>query len=78
MLCADCIRYGAVLSELLLSVRKIEESLLKLKRGRKTADVANTAATDEGKIRSQVHLDVIEWGAQVSIIIASYAIYYHD
>ena len=70
MLLTHGIRYGAVLSELLQSVRKIEESLLKLKRARKTADVSNNTATDEDKIRSQVHLDVSEWGAQVSIIIA--------
>ncbi|KAL5268859.1 hypothetical protein ACHWQZ_G002633 [Mnemiopsis leidyi] len=53
-------RYSETVSEILVSLRKTEDSLAMLKRGRKSAQAATTAPTftDEDRIRAQLKLDV--------------------
>lgn len=63
-------RYCETISEVLTSVRKMEESLKRLKQARKGAATAATAGanggpTDDGKIRLQLALDVEYLGEQV-------------
>lgn len=63
-------RYCETISEVLSSVRKMEESLKRLKQARKGAATATTAGangglTDDGKIRLQLALDVDYLGEQV-------------
>uniref|UniRef100_A0A4W6DLZ1 Conserved oligomeric Golgi complex subunit 2 n=1 Tax=Lates calcarifer TaxID=8187 RepID=A0A4W6DLZ1_LATCA len=69
---SDCTqRYYETISEVLSSVRKMEESLKRLKQARKGATAATTAGanggpTDDSKIRLQLALDVEYLGEQVS------------
>uniref|UniRef100_H2TPH6 Conserved oligomeric Golgi complex subunit 2 n=1 Tax=Takifugu rubripes TaxID=31033 RepID=H2TPH6_TAKRU len=63
-------RYYETISEVLSSVRKMEESLKRLKQARKGATTAATAGanggpTDDGKIRLQLALDVEYLGEQI-------------
>uniref|UniRef100_A0A8C3AQH2 Conserved oligomeric Golgi complex subunit 2 n=1 Tax=Cyclopterus lumpus TaxID=8103 RepID=A0A8C3AQH2_CYCLU len=68
---SDCTqRYYETISEVLSSVRKMEESLKRLKQARKgaiatTTAGANAAPTDDSKIRLQLALDVEYLGEQV-------------
>uniref|UniRef100_A0A665U8W1 Conserved oligomeric Golgi complex subunit 2 n=1 Tax=Echeneis naucrates TaxID=173247 RepID=A0A665U8W1_ECHNA len=68
----DCTqRYYETISEVLSSVRKMEESLKRLKQARKSASTTTTAGsnggpTDDSKIRLQLALDVEYLGEQVS------------
>lgn len=62
-----CLKYHSNASDLLESVRKMEDNLRMLQRVRKTntaAAAANAANTisDDDKIRMQLHLDVVEFG----------------
>lgn len=66
-------RYYETISEVLSSVRKMEESLKRLKQARKGAAATTTAGangglTDDGKIRLQLALDVEYLGEQVGAI----------
>ncbi|KAK0144936.1 Conserved oligomeric Golgi complex subunit 2 [Merluccius polli] len=67
----DCTqRYYETISEVLSSVRKMEESLKRLKQARKgaatiTTTGANGGLTDDGKIRLQLTLDVQYLGEQI-------------
>ena len=61
------------MDEIVTSIRKTEESLLRLKRLRKGGDTGVAAGTpggadmsDENKIRKQLYLDAEEFGKQVS------------
>lgn len=63
-------KYYETISEVLSSVRKMEESLKRLKQARKGATAAATVAgngapTDDGKIRLQLALDVEYLGEQI-------------
>ncbi|KAM3605827.1 uncharacterized protein V6R79_005444 [Siganus canaliculatus] len=63
-------RYYETISEVLSSVRKMEESLKRLKQARKGASTASTAGTnggptDDSKIRLQLALDVEYLGEQI-------------
>uniref|UniRef100_A0A669AVD2 Conserved oligomeric Golgi complex subunit 2 n=1 Tax=Oreochromis niloticus TaxID=8128 RepID=A0A669AVD2_ORENI len=63
-------RYYETISEVLSSVRKMEESLKRLKQARKGAAATTTAGangglTDDGKIRLQLALDVEYLGEQI-------------
>lgn len=65
-------RYYETISEVLSSVRKMEESLKRLKQARKGATAATTVAgsgapTDDSKIRLQLALDVEYLGEQVRL-----------
>uniref|UniRef100_A0A665U8G1 Conserved oligomeric Golgi complex subunit 2 n=1 Tax=Echeneis naucrates TaxID=173247 RepID=A0A665U8G1_ECHNA len=66
----DCTqRYYETISEVLSSVRKMEESLKRLKQARKSASTTTTAGsnggpTDDSKIRLQLALDVEYLGEQ--------------
>ncbi|TMS04286.1 Conserved oligomeric Golgi complex subunit 2 [Larimichthys crocea] len=68
---SDCTqRYYETISEVLSSVRKMEESLKRLKQARKGATTttttgANGGLTDDGKIRLQLALDVEYLGEQI-------------
>uniref|UniRef100_A0A8C3AP72 Conserved oligomeric Golgi complex subunit 2 n=1 Tax=Cyclopterus lumpus TaxID=8103 RepID=A0A8C3AP72_CYCLU len=68
---SDCTqRYYETISEVLSSVRKMEESLKRLKQARKgaiatTTAGANAAPTDDSKIRLQLALDVEYLGEQM-------------
>lgn len=64
------VRYYETISEVLSSVRKMEESLKRLKQARKGATTAATVGgnggpTDDSKIRLQLALDVEYLGEQV-------------
>ncbi|CAL8369013.1 unnamed protein product [Gadus morhua 'NCC'] len=67
----DCTqRYYETISEVLSSVRKMEESLKRLKQARKGAATVTTTGTnggltDDGKIRLQLTLDVQYLGEQI-------------
>lgn len=68
-------RYYETISEVLSSVRKMEESLKRLKQARKGATAAATVAgngapTDDGKIRLQLALDVEYLGEQVRLCLS--------
>ena len=64
-------RYYEIGSELLTSVQRTEESLLKLKSYRKSLTPSNTGAgggmTDDNKIRLQLALDIEQFTLQVSV-----------
>uniref|UniRef100_A0A8P4KBE1 Conserved oligomeric Golgi complex subunit 2 n=1 Tax=Dicentrarchus labrax TaxID=13489 RepID=A0A8P4KBE1_DICLA len=68
---SDCTqRYYETISEVLSSVRKMEESLKRLKQARKGASTTTTAGTnggptDDSKIRLQLALDVEYLGEQI-------------
>ncbi|XP_029306396.1 conserved oligomeric Golgi complex subunit 2 [Cottoperca gobio] len=68
---SDCTqRYFETISEVLSSVRKMEESLKRLKQARKGASLTSTAGanggpTDDSKIRLQLALDVEYLGEQI-------------
>lgn len=63
------LRYFETISDVLSSVRKMEESLKRLKQARKTATTstagANIGPSDDSKIRLQLALDVEYLGEQV-------------
>lgn len=60
-------RYFEIASELLTSVQRTEESLLKLKSYRKSlTPSAAGGVTDDNKIRLQLALDIEEFTVQVS------------
>uniref|UniRef100_A0A3P8UQ68 Conserved oligomeric Golgi complex subunit 2-like n=1 Tax=Cynoglossus semilaevis TaxID=244447 RepID=A0A3P8UQ68_CYNSE len=67
----DCTqRYFETISDVLSSVRKMEESLKRLKQARKGGATASAAGsngglTDDGKIRLQLALDVEYLGEQI-------------
>ncbi|XP_036430302.1 conserved oligomeric Golgi complex subunit 2 [Colossoma macropomum] len=67
---SDCThRYFETISDVLSSVKKMEESLKRLKQARKTATTstagANTGPSDDTKIRLQLALDVEYLGEQI-------------
>ncbi|XP_060782326.1 conserved oligomeric Golgi complex subunit 2 [Neoarius graeffei] len=67
---SDCThRYFETISDVLSSVRKMEESLKRLKQARKTATTstagANAGPSDDSKIRVQLALDVEYLGEQI-------------
>uniref|UniRef100_A0A8B9LPS5 Conserved oligomeric Golgi complex subunit 2 n=1 Tax=Astyanax mexicanus TaxID=7994 RepID=A0A8B9LPS5_ASTMX len=69
---SDCThRYFETISDVLSSVKKMEESLKRLKQARKTATTstagANTGPSDDSKIRLQLALDVEYLGEQVGL-----------
>lgn len=62
------IRYFIQTSELMESVRKVEDSLRRLRVARAVGgaqQVGGAGKTDDDKIRHQVHLDIQEYTTQV-------------
>ena len=67
-------KYYTAIDELLTSIKKTEESLLRLKQQRKAAAGQSSVGTgtkvneitDENKIRTQIHLDAVEYGVQIT------------
>lgn len=62
-----CLKYHSNASDLLESVRKMEDNLRMLQRVRRTNVTSSTSAaansvSDDDKIRIQLHLDVVEFG----------------
>ena len=71
------LRFYNVTSDVLTSIKRTEDSLLRLKRIKKSENPsANTTAAEEGKmtdddkIRLQFALDTEEFGKQVLVILA--------
>ena len=62
----DGFRYFSTTNDVLTSVKKMEESLKRLKRGKASQSVGGMS--DDDKIRLQLYLDVQEYGKQVSIL----------
>ena len=60
-------RYLSVTSNVLTSVKNMEESLKRLKKGRGTAESKNKGLSDDDKIRLQLQLDVAAFGKQVNL-----------
>lgn len=58
------LRYEETTSEVLVSVRRMEDSLKRLKRGKITSNLVGNMSDDD-KIRTQIHLDVEYLSAQV-------------
>ncbi|KAG0432683.1 hypothetical protein HPB47_020624 [Ixodes persulcatus] len=58
-------QYTLLTQEVLVSVRKMEDSLKRLKRARDRTPVPEGAASDDDKIRLQLCLDVQHFGAQM-------------
>uniref|UniRef100_A0A8C6Q638 Conserved oligomeric Golgi complex subunit 2 n=1 Tax=Nothobranchius furzeri TaxID=105023 RepID=A0A8C6Q638_NOTFU len=79
---AECTqKYYETISEVLSSVRKMEESLKRLKQARKGASATTTTGgnggpSDDGKIRLQLALDVEYLGEQVLICTTLYKLLY--
>lgn len=71
-MCFSC-RYFSSVDELLTSIKKTEDSLLRLKQQRKAAAGQSSQLpasktnemSDENKIRHQIYLDAQEFGKQV-------------
>lgn len=62
-------RYLTVTADVLTSVRKMEESLKRLKRGKGTShSSAQQGMSDDDKIRLQIFLDVQQFGKQVGLL----------
>lgn len=63
-------RYFETISDILNSVKKMEESLKRLKQARKTVTTNSTSPnggmSDDNKIRLQLALDVEYYGVQVT------------
>mmetsp|Transcript_37562 Transcript_37562/g.67287 ORF Transcript_37562/g.67287 Transcript_37562/m.67287 type:complete len:536 (-) Transcript_37562:11-1618(-) len=71
--CAECVSksYHDMVDDLLVTVRKTEDSLKRLKKGRSqkpgaTPDATPDTATDQEKICLQLFLDVQEYGRQLT------------
>ena len=69
--CVLCSRYYETVSDVLNSVRKMEESLKRLKQARRTtpaspAGLSGGGMSDDDKIRRQLALDVAYLGEQVT------------
>ena len=70
-------RYYSSVDELLTSIKKTEDSLLRLKQLRKAAAGISSQLpaaksgemSDENKIRHQIHLDAEEFGRQVRQLV---------
>ena len=64
-------RYFLVTSDVLTSVKKMEESLKRLKRSRTAASDLKSMSTaglsDDDKMRLQLYLDVKEFGKKVNL-----------
>ena len=59
-------RYYTVTSDVLTSVKKMEDSLKRLKKVRGTEKAGGSQGmTDDDKIRQQLILDIISYGDQV-------------
>ena len=66
-------RYLTISSELLNSVKKMEDSLKRLKALRRTSEVAIASSqqgsvSDDDKIRMQLKLDVNFYGKEVGVV----------
>lgn len=58
-------RYYAMTSDVLTSVKKMEDSLKRLKKGRRTGTVTQGMMSDDDKIRLQITLDIQQFGREV-------------
>ena len=66
------LRYLSITTDVLTSVKKMEESLKRLKKAKSGQNLASSASSsnlglsDDDKIRLQLFLDVTEFGNQVT------------
>ena len=61
----DIPRFYTVTSDVLTAVKKMEDSLKRLKKGRGTEKSGSQGMTDDDKIRQQLILDIGFYGDQV-------------
>ncbi|KAL1927350.1 hypothetical protein VTP01DRAFT_3979 [Rhizomucor pusillus] len=67
-------RYHSIITELLTSIKKMEDSLKRMKKGRKTGSANSPSTgqqgnmTDEDKIRLQILLDVCQIGQELNAL----------
>ncbi len=66
-------RFATIVADLLASNKKIEESLLRLRRTSKAVE-ATAGVSDDDKIREQLLLDVTDWGARVLLAPKLYSL----
>lgn len=67
--CYVSFRYCTVTSDVLTSVKKMEDSLKRLKKVRGTEKSSGSQGmSDDDKIRQQLVLDISNYGTQVSIV----------
>lgn len=65
-----CLKYQSIASDLLESVKKMEDSLRKLQRVRHSnksnanmgSSMTSSVVSDDDKIRIQLHIDIVEFG----------------
>ena len=62
-----CYRYLTVTSDMLTSVKKMEESLKRLKKAKSGSGATSQGLSDDDKIRLQLYLDVKQFGEKVSL-----------
>lgn len=64
-------RYFNIINDILTSVEKTRDSLMKLKKKLTSAPIggsgSSTSVSDEDKIRLQLQLDVLEFANEVSL-----------
>uniref|UniRef100_UPI00358F090A conserved oligomeric Golgi complex subunit 2 n=1 Tax=Myxine glutinosa TaxID=7769 RepID=UPI00358F090A len=77
IVCVCTERYQETVSEVLTSVRKMEESLKRLMQARRTnppvASARGAGTSDDDRIRLQLHLDVRAFSSQVECLGISFA-----
>lgn len=65
-------RYFIIINDILTSVEKTRDSLMKLKKKIASASIgssgSSTSVSDEDKIRLQLQLDVLEFANEVSLL----------
>lgn len=65
---STCFRYYSATSDVLMSVKKVEDSLKRLKKNRGTDKSAGSQGmTDDDKIRQQFIVDIENFEAQVAL-----------
>lgn len=65
-------RYLSITNDVLTSVRKMEESLKRLKRAKGSSASSGQGLSDDDKIRLQLFLDVQTFGKLVSIVMLQF------
>ena len=74
-----CCRYLTVTSDMLTSVKKMEESLKRLKKAKSGSGATSQGLSDDDKIRLQLYLDVKQFGEKVCLVVLTlYLCLSHD
>ena len=67
----SCYRFHTVTSDVLTAVKKMEDSLKRLKKGRSAEKERSQGMSDDDKIRQQLIVDIGFYGDQVSHVTKS-------